>query len=537
MKKIGKRSFSLLLILCLAISALVGCGKNNISDTAGTSTGKSENKGTDTGSTDETPAIDTSKRVDLVFYLMGDPPNDMLAVQDKINEKLLEKVNATVTFKFTSWTDWQTKYNMILSSGEDCDLIYTASWINYASLANSNAFTALDEILPVYAPELYSYIQEDVWNQMKINGNIYSVPSSKKEYTNGGIQYREDLREKYNLPKPDSFENLEAYLTGVKQNDPNQSIMKPSVNTASFSYSFSATLALQAKYSWVKESPTYGLAANYDTPSQLFDYWASDDFRNDMKTMKKWADLGFWSKSVLSDANDSDAFKNGQDICLVSGQNPAKYVGSVNDAEMDPSYKIGYIPFAEINGVAYANHPTGNGTAIPTNSKNPERAAMVLNLLYMDKELNHLIQYGIEGTHYTIDADGLYVDGEKHSEYGGESANSWNLRNPEHALATKNDEQLNVLFTELSGIAAKTKYPDIDIASGFVEDYNDYAAERAALATVMTEYLAPLQAGLVNDVDAAVDEFLKKADEAGLAKIQEAYTKQWVTYCEQYGYK
>lgn len=538
MKKTVKRCMGLLLILCLVIGAFSGCSNKDKEnkETQGTTT-KEESSKTTNNDSEQTPVIDTAKRVDLVFYLMGDPPNDMQVVEDKINEILLEKVNATLTFKFTTWTDWQTKYNMILSSGEDCDLIYTANWINYASLSNSNAFTALDEILPVYAPELYSYISEDMWNQMKVNDKIYSVPSSKKEYTNGGIMYREDLREKYNLPVPDSLENLEAYLAGVKENDPSQSIMKPSVNTASFSYSFSATMALQTKYGWVQPSSPYGLAANYSTPSQLYNYWASEDFRNDMKTMKRWADLGFWSKSVLSDSNDSEAFKNGQDICVIDGQNPAKYIGAVNDPEMDKNFKLAYIPYAKINGVAYANHATGNGTAIPSNSKYPERAAMVLNLLYMDKDLNRLIQYGVEGTHYTIDADGLYTDGEKHSDYGSESANTWNLRNPDYALATKNDEQLNEIFTELSDIASKTKYPDVDVASGFVEDFESYAAERAALATVMTEYLAPLQAGLIEDVDAGVDEFLKKAEEAGLSKIQESYTTQWNAYCEEYGYK
>lgn len=534
MNKMMKRCFSLILVLCLVMAAFTACGRSDGNDADATAAGNAGNSG-NTGNA--APAVDTSKKVELVFYLMGDPPKDMQAVQDKINEILLNKVNATVAFKFTTWTDWQTKYNMILSSGEDCDLIYTANWIDYAALSNNNAFAPLDDLLPVYAPELYKFISEDMWNQMKVNDKIYAVPTSKKEYTNGGVMYREDLREKYDLPVPDSLENMEAYLAGIKAKDPSQSIMKPSVNTSSFSYSFSATMALQLKYGWVQPGAQYGLAANYNTPSELYNYWGSDDFRTDMKMMKRWADQGFWSKSVLSDANDSEAFKNGQDICIVDGQNPAKYVGALNDPEIDKSWKLGYIPYAQVNGVAYANHATGNATAIPTNSKYPERAAMVLNLLYMDKELNQLIQYGIEGTHYTVDENGFYVNGEKHDDYGSESANTWNLRNPDFALATQSDATLNELFDKLGGIAAKTNYPDIDIASGFVESYDDYAAERAALATVMTQYLAPIQAGLVDDVDTAVDEFLKKAEEAGLSKIQEAYTAQWKAYCEEYGYK
>lgn len=517
---------SMILTSCIILTTLTACTKGNHNTKYNM---KFQEGGSETN--------DTAARVDLVFYLMGDPPSDMPLVQDKINEMLLKKINTTITFKFTSWTDWQTKYNMILSSGEDCDLIYTANWMNYAGLASNNAFAPLDELLTAYAPEVYKYISQEVWNQMRVNDKIYSVPSSKKEYTNAGIMYREDLREKYNLPRPDSFANLETYLMGVKENDPAQSIMRSSVNTASFSYSFSATMAFQAKYAWVQPGAPYGLAADYNSPSKLFDYWASEDFRNDMKIMKKWADAGFWSRSVLSDANTSDAFVNGKEICIVDGQNPAKYVGTYYDPKLGNGWKVEFVPYAEINGIAYANHPSGNGTAIPTNSKYPERAAMALNLLYMDKDINRLMQYGVKGTHYTLDSEGYYKDGAKHSEFAAESSNAWGLRNPLYTLPSRGDDKLNKIFSELHRIALETNYPDVDIASGFIEVYDDYASERAALATVMTEYLAPLQAGLVDDVDVAADEFLRKAEEAGLVKIQKAYTAQWKIYCEKNGYK
>lgn len=532
MRKQVKVFIYTLLLLCFAFFAFLACRDVGSKDSS-----EKKNSGDEDSAEDGLMDIDTSEQVNLVFYLMGDPPGDMAAVQDKINELLLQKINTVITFKYTSWTDWQTKYNMILSSGEECDLIYTANWMNYAELASSNAFTPLDELLPVYAPEIYNYITKDVWQQMKVGGKIYSVPSSKEEYTNTGIMYREDLREKYNLPVPDSFENLEAYLMGVRENAPDQSIMKPSVNTASFSCSFSATMALQAKYAWVQAGAPYGLAADYNSPSQLFNYWASTDFRNDMKIMKRWADAGFWSRSVLSDANNSDAFINGLDICIVDGQNPAKFVGAYYDSKMPEDWTAGYVPYAKMNGIAYANHASGNGTAIPTNSKYPKRAAMALNLLYMDKDINRLLQYGIKGTHYTLDADGYYKDGPEHNDFAAESANAWSLRNPLFTLPSRGDDKLNKIFSELHRIALNTRYPDVDIASGFVESYDDYASERAALATVMIEYLAPLQAGLVGDVDAAVDEFLKKAEEAGLAEIQEAYTGQWEAYCEANGYQ
>ena len=40
--------------------------------------------------------LDYSERDDLVFYLLGDAPAGLDRVEDKINEILLEKANATV---------------------------------------------------------------------------------------------------------------------------------------------------------------------------------------------------------------------------------------------------------------------------------------------------------------------------------------------------------------------------------------------------------------------------------------------------------
>jgi putative aldouronate transport system substrate-binding protein len=494
--------------------------------------------GSSAGSGASGAAASTSQRVNLVLYQVGDPPNDIAAVQDKINEILLSKINATLTVNFSTWTDWITKYNMVLASGEPCDLIYTANWMSYAALANNDAFVPLDKLLPQYAPELWNLIPQGSWNQMRVKGNIYSVPLSAGEYGMGGVMYREDLRAKYNLPVPDSLENIEAYAAGIKRNEPNQQIFGDAVTTGNFGILYGTPAVFSFKYSWVYPDPVYGIVANYNTPSESYDYWKTQDFRDDMKLMKRWADLGFWSRSALSESNDADVFNSGKSVIAVGGMNPAKYIGAVNGfAETHPDWKVGYAMYARKNGVAYANSPIANGTAIPVNSRYPERAAMALNLLYTDKTLNQLIMYGIAGTHYTINANGYYVKGPKGDDYGYEGANTWNLRNPNFQIPQESDKALNAVFDELHTLALKTKTPDVDIYSGFMENYEPYSAERAALSTVLVQYLAPIQAGLVSDVDAAIDEFLQKARAAGLDRIQQEYSKQWKAYCEQYGYK
>ncbi|TXK77838.1 DUF3502 domain-containing protein [Paenibacillus sp. N3.4] len=66
--------------------------------------------------------------------------------------------------------------------------------------------------------------------------------------------------------------------------------------------------------------------------------------------------------------------------------------------------------------------------------------------------------------------------------------------------------------------------------SGFAEDYSSYQAEKAALDQVEKQYMFPLEAGLVADVEGGLKNFMEKAKAAGLDKIQAEYKKQWLQY-------
>ncbi len=535
MRKVTKIA-SILLAVCMVLT-LAACGGKANPAAITPSTSTSATPTASESASPSTPAIDTSERVDLVFYVMGDPPKDEQVVEDALNAKLLEKVNATVDFQFSTWTDWTQKYNLQLTSG-GADLIYIANWNNYGTLANSGAFLALEELMAKYGPDISKIVNEGLLNQCKINGALYAIPNTWPEYTVSGVKYREDLREKWNLPVPDSLENLEAYLLGVQKNDPNQGLLKTTVaESTGLDKAFDAFIAINYKYPWVTiDSLPYGLAANYDTPSDVYDYWYSQDFIDDVKLMKKWADLGFWSKSALSDPNNADAFVQGLCVAEVAGQNPNKLISAVIDFEKNhPDWKAEYVAFGEKNGVIYPAAATQNGTAIPRDSKNPERAMMVLNLLLSDKEINELVQCGIKGTHYEITAEGYYKNLTENFKY--ENFNTWNLRNNDFKLAQESDKLLNELFGKYQKLGAKTKFPNINVYGNFTEDYSAYQVERGAVSDVMRQYLAPIQAGFVPDVEAAVKDFLKRAEDAGLKTCRDAFLEQYKAYCEEYGYK
>ena len=215
--------------------------------------------------------------------------------------------------------------------------------------------------------------------------------------------------------------------------------------------------------------------------------------------------------------------------------NPNKQISSATTfAKEHPEWESAYITYGEITGVLFPGHATQNGTAIVRGTKYPERCAMILNYMMTNQEMNDLVQYGIKGVHYDV-VDGLYQNLSENFKY--ENFNTWNLRVNDYKLPQESDVALQAMFDRYNEIGAKSKFPNVNIYGGFTEDYSEYEFQRTAVSNVMRQYLAPLQAGLVEDVDKAVEEFRQKVTEAGLQECRDGFTEQWVDYCEEYGYQ
>ena len=157
---------------------------------------------------------------------------------------------------------------------------------------------------------------------------------------------------------------------------------------------------------------------------------------------------------------------------------------------------------------------------------------MLLEKLILDEEYYRTSQYGVLGEDYEISEDGYYVAVGEPSSAGfpREAGDLWSTRNEDFMLypetTAKVLKELNDEFRT---------YTRPNIWTGFAEDTTPYQTEKAALANVITQYLPPIQAGLVSDVDAEIDNLLEKAKVAGLDKIREEYTKQWLAYVEEHG--
>ncbi|MBD0382690.1 extracellular solute-binding protein [Paenibacillus sedimenti] len=527
MKSKANKMYSASMAIALAGSIVAGCS-NSAAPAASPTAGAQATKAPEASAAAKPAGLDTSKKVELQFYMLGPAPKDLPVIEEEINKMALKDLNATVKFNFTTWTDWDQKYKLLLSSGQPIDLIFTAEWTQYQSYAKKGAFLPLDDLLPKAAPKLTSFVPKDMWDAVKIDGKIFTVPATYKEYVTTGFIWREDLREKFNLPKPDSLANFEAYLDGVKKNVPDITPLAANSDVNKNLSDLYKNLTIDP----IGALP-YGIQIPYKNPTEVTSYWGSPEHLKELQTYKRWQDKGYITKNVLN-VKDSmtDLLVNGKAAANL-GDNPTRYNDQkIKIAATHPDWKIEYYPAPLIKGHAEPVHPIHNGFAIPKSSKNPERALAFYEKMVTDKAYNLLTQYGIEGKNYKVENGYYTMIGDANSNgFPREGMQSWAWRNPEYMVFDKGYDGVKKIFQELDKIQSPDKF------TGFAEDYTSYQAERAALEQVEKQYLFPLEAGLVADVEAGLKTFMEKAKAAGLEKIQAEYKKQWLEYVKSSGIK
>jgi len=477
------------------------------------------------------PALAESEKlpyVEIEMWMTGSDPDDLQSVLDEINKIALEDLNTKLNFHMIN-DSTEPKYTLLLSTGDTVDLLYTANYLNYTGRVSQGAFMELEELIKTYAPEIWDAIPQANWDAVRVNGGIYMIPSVNTGFVAPAFAYREDLRKKYNLPEITDLETISQYLLTIAANEPEMKAAAEYVtNVGNMGDYFTSWAVLDQKYRWTDWRMSYGLYIDYDDPTNIYSYWESEDFREDMKLMKQWADAGVWSRSALASGDDQqELFKNGGTAAICGS-----FLDRMPDIMIEwetthPDWEVGLLCYDAVKGLSLTKHPTQDGMAVPHSAANPERALMLYSKMLLDQRYNRLAQYGIEGKHYNIDENGYYEQ-IKDSGFDPGSMRPWAYNNKALGIPTRASDIMNELYDQfnLYDIAY------VNISSSFAEDTTAYTAERAALMNVISEYLVPIQAGFVDDVDAAIDEFLKQAKAAGLDKIQEEYKAQWLKYVE-----
>ena len=554
-----KKLLALILCVALAVSLLAACGGSDskpADDTKKEETKKDEPAKEDTkkdepakedskedepapGGEDEPPAsdnpwadiMDFSKEATVVYTTFGNKPDDMDEVLGLINERLMSLINTKLELNFISLADWVTKYPLALAD-DSIDMIYAASWNNYATNARKGAFLELDEdFRNKYMPESMRVMSPAAWKQVKVDGKIWAVPRNQHDNNNyGAFIFRQDILDKtgYSDGVHNYDELFDFILKAAEVMDPSEGYSFyafPSMPMVGEFASMKDHYMSIGNLSWCSDEPIA------EDCSNLYYYYLTDSYKEYVLRMADWAKKGVWpSTAIDSSTHTEDQFTNGR--CAFY---PARFTeaGHIIESIEEKGYKVVYMPVIDDKTYVRLTDYSGDTTAITAMSKQPERAAVVLDILKNDVEINMLCQGGIEGRHYILNDDGTRSSGPEAEKYGW-SAWAWSLRDMNHYPSEKLEPRVQAVLEELN----KHVYPEDEWKfDGFVateDDYPEMEAEVAVVKSIVQEYQYSFDLGVFGDeTEATYEKFCQELKDAGIERIVEAWRKQAAAYMKE----
>ena len=546
MKK--KRLLAIVMSLCLTAAALVGCGgsgggsQESAQSSAGAETTAESAAGTEAAesaaaSLDSLPAavgegtitatpemyssIDLSEPYTVNMYLIGDTPNDWDRILELTNE-YLEPFNTSLNVTIMSWSDYQTMYSLVLAGGEQVDLIFTAPWCYmYTEAAKSSFYELTDEFIANNMPLTNKYQAAESWDETTISGKTIAVPSNVASPMGKIVAIRQDLADKYGISGLTTWEDYMNFCQTIAEQETPESGIYAMPASGGNSELWDV---YRQQYDTFAAVSSGNVVMYYQYDGEIpakediklvceLDYFR--DFAHDMKTL---ADAGAWSRSALTNTvTDDDAFGNLQGASIAWNTSVFTYMEQAEKTEGVECAAYDITQDHLVGAEAYSN----NDMAITAGSQNPERAAMVLDLMKFDTYLNKLLLLGIEGEHYSINEQNEYTELENSTNYAAFSTSvSWAIKNgdlteggvPEREKAITNAWEERVVMN-----------PTIT----FVFDDTNVKSYMSAVDSVLADYIPMLQLGLVDDVDATIDECVQKCYDAGLQNIYDEFNTQY----------
>ena len=457
----------------------------------------------------EGTAPDTSEFVTLSMYLIGDPAPDYATMLEKLNEKLEKDINAHVEISWLSRGNYQELYTLLLASGEPVDAIFAGTWTQFYQEAAKGAFLDITELAPIYMPKTYAQWTDDIKSQVTINGKIYGIPNLYFNFNQMGYIIRSDIAEEIGFDK--EIKNLDDYGEFLKL----VAEKRPDMAGGAFAANVDGLIPYFARengYAYFPSWPPFTMDVRTGEMICIFDHPEILDF---FKKMKDWNEMNTWSKSVLSDTSQNH-YMEGRSASWMHNADSWVQVSVANPSVDHLFYMT--VPYTT------QHRAMQDGQAIPASAKNPERALMMFESFFQDKEYWMMLAYGVEGIHYDITESGelnpLNTDLWAPNTYC-----DWGLQRVEWKLPVigqpKNSAEV---WDGLASMGELNPY------AVFFADFEPIRNERAAVVEVYNQYAYPLAYGFVEDVEAGYAELMQKLEEAGLRTMEAELQRQLEAY-------
>lgn len=445
---------------------------------------------------------------EVSWYLSGVKQDDSYdTVWNKVNELMEERYGLRLKIVLTDGDNFSQKIQMMNAGRDEYDLVFTSNWSNsyYTNVENGSLLDLTDK-LPKLAPKLYASLSEAEIKGASVDGKLYAVPNWQVQARAMGFSIPQEKLDEtgWSMDKLNSFADLEPYLAKMKEVDPES-------NTGGGLWQ--AAMTNYGMVTVVQEGLPGVIYYNKSGKPQVVNQFETPEFMEYAKMMRKWVQAGYFPE-VRSKKTATKTSK-----CTTQG-GWTNYKPGI-EVEQTLSSNHQYVAKQISPAVSSTEVMISTMTGVGANSKHPDEAVKVLEIMYTDPEIYNMLAWGLEGQNYDKVSDNIIKikDGNTYSISNwmiGSVANSYILEgNPENIWEVTKEFNDSAVVSPLMG---------------FSLDNSAISAELGNCETVIKEYLDSIQYGTL-DPEETVPKLISGLKTAGvdtvLTEIQKQIDEWW----------
>ena len=476
----------------------------------------------------------------LEWYYRGNgQQKDTDKVEARVNELLkeypgLEHVSININC-FPS-SDYATQVTTAQAAGAQIDILNSVN-LNFDQHVEDGSWMPMEDYI---SESLRAELPDWLWEMGTRDGHIYMVPNYQNAFNANFLFFPKDYMDKYgdydamyevltdwDGDYSEKVKCLAEYVQAVNDGEGGGkycgNIMQSNTGSLGFAYVI----------------PYDNLGNGFVVPdktNKVEFIYELEGIKDIFKGYATWYDMGLYSpdgeNTNMQDYNYANMMQ--PTSCAFSGKEQVGTPEQVADVYSSSwGFDVVAIPTQPYNYIQNTWGAGGNG--ISSTCKHPEEACAFIEALTtgteLGKEIYNTMVFGLEGEHYTRDENDpdrittLEYDGSQGGSDTSYAGLKWILGNSFYAY--KNQAVLDGQFERIKEM---NEAPDTVSSSiiGFSVSSANVQTEIDQLVAVIGEYESTLYSGTMGEDswDAYYEEFMEKAEKAGLSKIKEDFQAQ-----------
>jgi len=359
--------------------------------------------------TPSTPAEDPDT-VNVILWANGAPPSaDAQArVNDAINAITIPEINVKVNLQVWDVGTYIGTAATSVGAGDPIDLMCTfpAAAPYFANMASQGMLMPLNDLLQQYGQGIMSLIPQSWWAATTQNKQILGVPLYADKAYDFGIMFVKSWLDETGYKPEDikTIDDIYNVLKAFQAKHPDKIPLSGDNLTLDLTfpgYNFISNSYYDTLGDNTAAPAIVNFTADGKTDGKVISRFESADFQTMFKTLQKWYSEGLIDKDAITHNGNGVPLTINPNVFANMSVTVPSMQNIVTNSTLQPSVYVklmdGFTSTASLTQMTWA---------LPVSCKAPEASMKLLNMMYTDARLVNLIDFGVEGVDYTLDANG-----------------------------------------------------------------------------------------------------------------------------------